>query len=70
MRSETEIIWSWVGTPLPPSRLKVLLGAGFAKTCLQNLDVKELIGQNLERKGVMSAGGSGAFTASALTILS
>ena len=68
-RSETEVSWNWVGTPLPPSRLKVLLGAGSAKTCLQNLGVKELIGQNPESKGVTGAGLSRAFTASALTIL-
>jgi hypothetical protein len=52
------------------SPLKILLGARLAKGGLQNLDVKELGGQHLESKGVTGAGGSGALTASALSILS
>jgi histidine ammonia-lyase len=47
-----------------------LLGAGFAKERLQNPDVKELTGHNLEDKGVRSAAMIATCTASALTILS
>jgi hypothetical protein len=43
------------GTPLPPYPWKVLLGAGFAERSWQNLDVKELKGQNLENRGLKGA---------------
>jgi hypothetical protein len=38
------------------------------KKCLQNLDVKELRGQNLDDKGVKSPVGVFIYTASALTM--
>ena len=41
-----------VPLPLPPIPLNAALGLGFAKGVCQNLDVKELRGQNLENTGV------------------
>jgi hypothetical protein len=40
--------------PPPPYALKVLLGAGFAKQPLQNLERKRLKDQNLDNKGLAS----------------
>jgi hypothetical protein len=50
--------WNFRGVevyPLPTLPLRCLAGRGFFKKRLQNLDVKELKGHNLEDKGVRSA---------------
>ena len=68
-RSETEI---WVSCEVSPLSIpsESLAGGGVRKKCRQNLDVKELRGQNLENKGVRGAGESAIYTASASTMLS
>jgi len=40
------------GVPPSPLPSESLAWRGFRKTCLQNLDAKELRGQNLENKGL------------------
>jgi hypothetical protein len=49
--------------------LKGLLGAGFAKSIVQNLDGKELRGQNLENAGLRPLLLATGSTASALTMM-
>jgi|SRR5580658_722802 hypothetical protein len=55
-----------LGTPLPPTPLKALTGAGFAKNGLQNLERLGLRGQNLDNKDFMAAGAVAVPVASAL----
>jgi hypothetical protein len=65
--------WNFRGVevyPLPTLPLRCLAGRGFRNNRLQNLDVKELTGHNLEDKRVRSAVVIATYTASALTILS
>jgi hypothetical protein len=40
------------GVPPPPTPAESLAGRGFRKKCLQNLDVKELRGQNLDNRAL------------------
>ena len=55
-------------TPLPPPS-ECLDQRAVCKKCLQNLDVKELGGQNLDNKGLRSSDAAFAYTASALTMV-
>ncbi len=57
------------GTPSPRPTLKALAGAGSVKERLQNLDFKDLRGQNLDGKGLRASVAVVVQTASALTII-
>src|SRR5580704_7383691 len=55
--------------PPPPPPSECLDWRGVCKKCLQNLDVKELRGQNLDNKGVRPSAAAFVSTASASTII-
>ncbi len=57
------LIWESGYTPPPPPPSESLAGRGVRKKGAQNLDVKELRGQNLENKGLMPRTASARFTA-------
>ena len=57
------------GIPPPPSPRNALTGAGFAKERPQNLDSKELGGQNLDNKGVKAHSDVSDYTASACVMI-
>jgi hypothetical protein len=46
-----------------------MTGAGFAKKGVQNLEGKELRGQNIDNKGLTALATAAACTASALTMI-
>jgi hypothetical protein len=58
-----------LGYPPSPHPSEDLDWRGVCKKCLQNLDVKELRGQNLDNKGVRASVAVFVYTASAMTII-